>query len=65
MSEDKVRTKNSWWSMETIYDPRELPEVSIAGPGLDEVLHIMTGAHDYMTTVEDEVNADIRGKDRG
>jgi hypothetical protein len=51
--------------METIYDPRELPEVSIAGPGLDEVLHIMTGAHDYMTTVEDEVNADIRGKDRG
>jgi hypothetical protein len=51
--------------METIYDHRELPEVSIAGPGLDEVLHIMTGAHDYMTTVEDEVNADIRGKDRG
>jgi hypothetical protein len=50
--------------METIYDPRELPEVSIVGPGLDEVLHIMTGAHNYVTTIEDEVNADIRGKDR-
>jgi hypothetical protein len=28
MSEDKVRTKDSCWSVGTIYDPRELPEVS-------------------------------------
>jgi hypothetical protein len=39
MSEDKVRTKDSCWSMGTIYDPRELPGVSTAGPGLDGVLH--------------------------
>jgi hypothetical protein len=32
MSEDKVRTKDSCWSMGTIYDPRELPGVSIDGP---------------------------------
>jgi hypothetical protein len=34
MSEDKVRTKDSCWSMGTIYDPRELPGVSTAGPGI-------------------------------
>jgi hypothetical protein len=34
MSEDKVRTKDSCWSVETIYDPRELPGVSTAGPGI-------------------------------
>jgi hypothetical protein len=32
MSEDKVCTKDSCWSAGTIYDPRELPGVSIAGP---------------------------------
>jgi hypothetical protein len=32
MSEDKVRTKDSCWSVGTIYDPRELPGVSTAGP---------------------------------
>jgi hypothetical protein len=32
MSEDKVRTKDSCWSVGTIYDPRELLGVSIAGP---------------------------------
>jgi hypothetical protein len=32
MSEDKVRTKDSRWPVETIYDPRELPGVSTAGP---------------------------------
>ena len=31
MSEDKVRTKDSCWSVGTIYDPSELPEVSTAG----------------------------------
>jgi hypothetical protein len=32
MSEDKVRTKDSCWSVGTIYDPRELPEVSTVDP---------------------------------
>jgi hypothetical protein len=38
MSENKVRTKDSCWSTRTIYDIRELPEVSTAGPGVDGVL---------------------------
>jgi hypothetical protein len=38
MSEDKVRTNDSCWSVRTIYDPRELSGVSTTGPGLDEVL---------------------------
>jgi hypothetical protein len=39
MSEDKVRTKDSCWSVVTIYDPREMPGVSTAtGPGLNGVL---------------------------
>jgi hypothetical protein len=29
-----VRTKDSCWSVGTIYDPRELPRVSTAGPGI-------------------------------
>jgi hypothetical protein len=40
MSEDKVRTKDSCWSVGTIYDPRELPGVSTAGPGLGGVLQL-------------------------
>ena len=40
MSEDKVRTKDSCWSVGTIYDPRELTGVSTAGLELDEVLHL-------------------------
>jgi hypothetical protein len=35
-----VRTKDSCWSVGTIYDPRELPGVSTAGPRLDEVLQV-------------------------
>jgi hypothetical protein len=38
MSGDKVCTKDSCWSVGTIYDPREIPRVSTAGPGVDEVL---------------------------
>jgi hypothetical protein len=34
MSEDKLHPKDSCWSMGTIYDPRELPGVSIVGPGI-------------------------------
>jgi hypothetical protein len=33
-SEDKVHTKDSCWSVGTIYDARELPEVSTAGSGI-------------------------------
>jgi hypothetical protein len=42
MSEDKVRTKDTCWSMGTIYDPRELPGVSTASPliGRGVTLHI-------------------------
>jgi hypothetical protein len=42
MSEDKVHIKDSCWSMGTIYDPRELPGVSTTGPGLDEVLQVVS-----------------------
>jgi hypothetical protein len=35
-----VRTKDLCWSMGTIYNPRELPEVSTTGLGVDGVLHI-------------------------
>jgi hypothetical protein len=38
MSEDKVHTKDLCWSMGTIYDLRELPKVSTAGPGVGGVL---------------------------
>jgi hypothetical protein len=34
MSEDKVRTKNSCWSVGTVYDPSELPRVSTIGTGI-------------------------------
>jgi hypothetical protein len=31
-----MRTKDSCWSVETIYDPRELLGVSTAGPGIGQ-----------------------------
>jgi hypothetical protein len=36
-----VCTKDSCWSVEIIYDSRELPGVSIAGPGVDGVLQFI------------------------
>jgi hypothetical protein len=42
MSEDKVCTKDSCWSMGIIYDPRELPGVSTIGPGLDGILQVVS-----------------------
>ena len=36
MSEDKVRTKDSSWSVGIIYDPRELPGVSTASLGIGQ-----------------------------
>jgi hypothetical protein len=41
MSEDKVRTKDSCWSMGMIYDPRGLPGVSTAGLGVVRVLKMV------------------------
>jgi hypothetical protein len=41
MSEDKVHTKDSFWSVGTIYDHRELPGVSTAGSGVDKVLQVV------------------------
>jgi hypothetical protein len=52
MNEDKVRTKDSCWSVGTIYDPGELRGVSIAGSEVDEVLH---GAHDGLECGEEVV----------
>ena len=40
MSEDKVRTKDPCWFVWMINDPRELPGVSTAGPGVDGVLQL-------------------------
>jgi hypothetical protein len=34
MSKDKVRPKDSCWSVGTIYNPRELPGVSTVGLGI-------------------------------
>jgi hypothetical protein len=42
MSEDKVCTKDSYWSMGMIYDPRGLPGVSTAGLGVDRVLQMVS-----------------------
>jgi hypothetical protein len=38
MSEDNVCTKDSFWFVWTIYDPRELAGVSTTDPGVDGVL---------------------------
>ena len=37
-----MRTKDSCWSVGKIYDPRELPERSTAGLGVDEVLQVVS-----------------------
>jgi hypothetical protein len=42
MSEDKVCTKDSCWSVGTIYDPKKLPEVSTAGPRVEGVLQVVS-----------------------
>jgi hypothetical protein len=44
MSEDKVRTKDSCWSVGTIYDPIELLGVSTTAPGLDGVLQCLSSS---------------------
>jgi hypothetical protein len=42
MSEDKLRTKDSCWSVGTIYDPRELPGVSTTDPEVDMMLQVVS-----------------------
>jgi hypothetical protein len=42
MSEDKVRTKDTCWYVEMVYDPRGLTGVSTAGSGVDEVLQMVS-----------------------
>jgi hypothetical protein len=37
-----VPTKDSCWSVGTIYNPRELPGVSTAGLGVDGVLQVVS-----------------------
>jgi hypothetical protein len=50
MSEDKVRTKDSCWSVGTIYDPRELPGVSTAVPGIGWGVTVPTCTFDKLCT---------------
>jgi hypothetical protein len=55
MSEDKVHTKDSCWSVGTIYDPSELPGISTVGPGTgcytsDADPHIDVTARDSSTS---------------
>jgi hypothetical protein len=38
VSEDKMCIKDSCWLVEAIYDPIELPGVSIVGPRVEGVL---------------------------
>jgi hypothetical protein len=42
MSEDKVHTKYSCWSVGMVYGPRWLPGVSIASPEVDGVLQMVS-----------------------
>jgi hypothetical protein len=39
MNEDKVRAKDSCWSVRIVYDPIGLAEVSTTDPRVDRVLH--------------------------
>jgi hypothetical protein len=42
MSEDKMCTKDSCWSVEMVYDPRGLPEVSTTGMRVYWVLQMVS-----------------------
>jgi hypothetical protein len=42
MSEDKVHTKDSYWSVGMVYGPRELPGVITTGPGVYGVLQMVS-----------------------
>jgi hypothetical protein len=57
MSEDKVHTKDSCWSVGTIYDPRELLVVSTTSPGVHGVLRSFS----WTLGVENVVHPRSRG----
>jgi hypothetical protein len=42
VSEDKVRTKDSCWSVRIVYDPRGLSGVSTTGTRVDGVLQMLS-----------------------
>jgi hypothetical protein len=42
ISEDNVHVKYLCWYVEMVYDPRELPRENIVGPGVDEVLQMVS-----------------------
>jgi hypothetical protein len=42
MSEDKVRTKDSRWSVGMVYDPKGLSGVTTTGPRVDGVLQMVS-----------------------
>jgi hypothetical protein len=42
MSEDKVHTKDSRWSVGMVYGPRELSGVGTVGLGVDGVLQVVS-----------------------
>jgi hypothetical protein len=42
MSEDKVCTKVLCWYVRMIYDPRGLTGGSVAGPGVDKMLQMVS-----------------------
>jgi hypothetical protein len=53
MSKEKGYTKDSCWSVGTIYDPRELPDVSTLVQGLDGVLHYGWSTRIYCSILVD------------
>jgi hypothetical protein len=54
MSEDKVRIKDSCWSVGTIYDPRELSGVSTTDPRIRRGV-IAPQASDFLRLMSDLV----------
>jgi hypothetical protein len=55
MSEDKVRTKDLCWYVGTIYDPKELPGVSTAGPGIGRGVTQILGSN-YASAIGTRTN---------
>jgi hypothetical protein len=72
MSEDKELTKDSCWSVGTIYDPRELPGVCTAGLGIGRDVTVLLQKKNFRqinpnlnkTNGDEEVSPheDINGK---
>jgi hypothetical protein len=52
-----VHTKDSCWSVKTIYDFKKLPGVSAVGPGLDTVLESFT--YNFLFAAMTDINWSI------